>query len=59
MFQKGDGEGAGLGIGLAVVKGLAEMHGGTVEAHSAGVDCGSEFVVTLPVTDTRFDLLSA
>jgi signal transduction histidine kinase len=59
MFQKGDGEGAGLGIGLAVAKGLAEMHGGTVQAHSAGLGRGSEFVVTLPVTGTRSDLLSA
>ncbi|HSW16417.1 MAG TPA: ATP-binding protein [Ramlibacter sp.] len=38
----------GLGIGLSLVDGLVRLHGGKVEARSAGLDKGSEFVVYLP-----------
>jgi PAS domain S-box-containing protein len=52
LFVQGDrsldrGHG-GLGIGLTVVRRLVELHGGRVEARSAGAGKGSEFVVRLP-----------
>jgi PAS domain S-box-containing protein len=39
----------GLGIGLSLVKALVGLHGGSVEARSAGIGQGSEFLVRLPV----------
>jgi two-component system CheB/CheR fusion protein len=38
----------GLGIGLALAKGIVELHGGRIEAHSAGPNQGSEFAIFLP-----------
>jgi len=53
MFIQGRGlqESAerGLGIGLALSRRIAELHGGTVQAYSAGPGKGSEFVVKIPL----------
>ena len=43
----------GLGIGLTLVRSLVEMHGGSVEARSAGPGQGSEFLVRLPLAMRR------
>jgi PAS domain S-box-containing protein len=39
----------GLGIGLSLARGLVRLHGGEIEAHSAGLGQGSEFIVRLPL----------
>jgi signal transduction histidine kinase len=39
----------GMGLGLSVVRDLVELHGGSITAHSAGADRGSEFRVRLPL----------
>ncbi len=41
--------GGGLGLGLALVKGMAELHGGSVAARSEGAGRGTELVVQLPL----------
>ena len=43
-----DRSAGGLGLGLALVKSLAELHGGTVACHSDGIGKGSTFTVCLP-----------
>lgn len=40
----------GLGLGLAIVRHLAELHGGSVKATSGGENEGAVFTITLPVT---------
>jgi CheY-like chemotaxis protein len=41
----------GLGIGLSLVRGLVELHDGSITARSGGPGKGSEFTVHLPVVD--------
>jgi PAS domain S-box-containing protein len=56
MFTRGDRASArtqgGLGIGLALARRLAQMHGGSLLAHSEGVGQGSEFTLRLPLDAT-------
>lgn len=50
----------GLGLGLAIVRQLVEVHGGTVEADSAGEGKGATFTVKLPLLNSpKFESLSA
>lgn len=43
----------GLGLGLSIVRELTELHGGTVQASSAGAGLGSTFTVSLPLMATQ------
>jgi CheY-like chemotaxis protein len=45
----------GLGLGLTLVHRLIALHGGKVEARSAGVNRGSEFIVHLPLAPQQAD----
>jgi signal transduction histidine kinase/CheY-like chemotaxis protein len=56
MFTQGPRELAraegGLGVGLNVVRTIVKLHGGQVSAVSAGLLCGSEFTVRLPLSQS-------
>lgn len=57
IFRQGDASSSrrqgGLGIGLALVKQLAELHGGLVRAESEGVGRGAKFSVWLPLREAE------
>jgi PAS domain S-box-containing protein len=57
MFRQADARTTrrhgGMGIGLALVRQLVELHGGQVEATSAGVSRGARFTVWLPLHSDR------
>ena len=44
---------SGLGLGLSIVKILVAKHGGSVQALSEGLGKGSEFIITLPLSDSK------
>ncbi|EOD70490.1 ATP-binding protein [Amycolatopsis vancoresmycina] len=46
----GNGTSSGLGLGLAIVRGIAELHDGDVDAHSDGPGTGAIFTVRIPLT---------
>jgi signal transduction histidine kinase len=55
QFRQGDAASrhghAGLGLGLAIARHLIDMHGGTIEAVSAGLGRGATFTVRLPLAE--------
>lgn len=53
--QSASGPRAGLGIGLALSRNLVEMHGGSIEARSAGLGRGTEVIVRLPLVTGTAD----
>jgi signal transduction histidine kinase len=53
LFVQEDAQGAGMGVGLHIVRQIVGKHGGQVEARSEGKGRGSEFIVRLPLKQSR------
>jgi two-component system CheB/CheR fusion protein len=49
LFARGASDVRGFGVGLAVARRLVELHGGAILVRSAGIGCGAEFEVSLPL----------
>jgi CheY-like chemotaxis protein len=49
IVQSPDQPNSGMGIGLTLTKKIVELHGGTIDVHSAGMGLGCEFAVRLPL----------
>jgi CheY-like chemotaxis protein len=45
--------GGGLGVGLALARRIAEVHGGSISAHSEGESKGAEFTLRIPLLDGK------
>jgi signal transduction histidine kinase len=50
LFTRSAPDVRGFGVGLAVAQRLVALHGGTIQARSAGAGRGAEFVIALPLT---------
>jgi CheY-like chemotaxis protein/two-component sensor histidine kinase len=57
QLDRGAENPGGLGLGLALVRSLAELHGGRVQARSEGRGKGSEFIVRLPLAEAAAEAL--
>jgi signal transduction histidine kinase/ActR/RegA family two-component response regulator len=58
-FRQAESASGGLGLGLAITRSLVEMHGGAIEARSAGEGKGAAFEVALPIMRARPEATSS